>query len=177
MKSHTGGELSLGTGSVIAMSTKQKLNTTSSTEAELVGVSDSLGFNMWCTYFFKAQGQELGDGNVAIGDRNILYQDNESCIKLAKNGKASSTKRTRHIHIRYFAVTDRVKKQEIEIHYCPTKEMLGDFYTKPIQGSLYRKFRNSILGITEAEYLQYENDYNEAKQRSTSSRSNKSPVV
>ena len=121
MKSHTGGVMSLGTRAVIAMSKKQKLNTTSSTEAELVGVSDSLVFNMWCTYFFKAQGQELGDGNFTIGDRNILYQDNESCIKLSKNGKASSTKRTRHIHIRYFAVTDRVKKQEIEIHYCPTK--------------------------------------------------------
>ena len=169
--------MSLGTGAVIAMPTKQKLNTTSSTEADLVGVSDSLGFNIWCTYFFKSQGKELGDGNVAIRDRNILYQDNESCIKLAKNGKASSTKQTRHIHIRYFAVTDRVKKQDIEIHYFPTKEMLGDFYTKPIQGSLYRKFRNSILGIKEAEYLQYENDYNEAKQRSTSSRSKKSPVV
>ena len=36
MKSHTGGVMYLGTGAVISMSTKQKLNTTSSTEAELV---------------------------------------------------------------------------------------------------------------------------------------------
>ena len=176
MKSHTGGVMSLGKGAVMAMSTKQKLNTTSSTEAELVGVSDSLAFNMWCTYFFKAQGQAIGDGNVTIGGRNILYQDNESCIKLANNGKASSTKRTRHIHIRYFAITDRVAKKEIEIHYCPTEDMLGDFYTKPVQGSLYRKFRNNILGITEAEYLQYESDYNNAK-RSAISRSDISPVA
>ena len=42
MKSHTGGVMSLGTDALIAMSTKQKLNTTSSTEAELVGVGDSM---------------------------------------------------------------------------------------------------------------------------------------
>jgi len=60
MKSHTGVVMSLGTGALIAMWTKQKLNTTSSTEDELVGVSDSI-LNMWATYFFKAQGRGVGD--------------------------------------------------------------------------------------------------------------------
>jgi len=46
MKSHTGGVMTLGSGALIAMSAKQKLNTTSSTEAELVGVSDSMPFNL-----------------------------------------------------------------------------------------------------------------------------------
>ena len=53
MKSHTGTVMSLGYGALIALSMKQKLNTTSSTEAKLVGVSDSMPFNMWSTYFFK----------------------------------------------------------------------------------------------------------------------------
>lgn len=70
---------------------------TSSTEAKLVGVINSMPFNMWATYFFKAQGQDVTD--YKLGIQNILYQDNESCIKLANNGKASSTKRTRHINI------------------------------------------------------------------------------
>ena len=161
MKSHTGGVMTLGSGALIAMSTKQKLNTTSSTEAELVGVSDSLPFNIWAAYFIKAQG--LGVTDYKYGKRNILYQDNESCIKLANNGKASSSKRTRHINIRYFSITDRVKNKEIEIHHCPTEEMLGDFYTKPLQGSLYVKFRNRILGITEAECIEYKRAYYEAK--------------
>ena len=42
MKSHTGGMISFGTGSLFCKSTKQKLNTKSSTEAELVGASDYL---------------------------------------------------------------------------------------------------------------------------------------
>jgi hypothetical protein len=118
-------------------------------------------FNMWATYFSKAQG---GD----IGKRNILFQDNESCIKLATNGKASSSRRTRHIHIRYFAVTDRVKNKDIEIHYCPTKEMWGHYFTKPLQGSVFQKFHNCILGITDEEYRKYKEDYNIAKNRNVS---------
>ena len=93
-----------------------------------------------------------------MGKRNVLFQDNESCIKLANNGKASSSRRTRHINIRYFFVTDRVKNKEIEIHYCPTKEVIGDFFTKPLQGALFMKFRNSILGITAEDCPQYKED-------------------
>ena len=122
------------------MSTKQKLNTTSSTESEIVGASDSLPFNLWAAYLINAQ-----SSGYKFGKRNILYQDNESCIKHASNGKISSCKRTRHINIRYFAITDRMKNKEIEIHYCPTKEMLGDFYTKPLKlGRVMRHLRETF---------------------------------
>ena len=172
MKSHTGGVLTLGLGSgaLIAMSTKQKLNTTSSTEAELVAVSDSMPFNLWIKYFFAEQG--VGVDGYIMGKRNILYQDNESCIKLANNGKASSSKRTRHIHIRYFFVTDRVKGNELEIEYCPTEEMLGDFFTKPLTGPLFAKFRNNILGITEEDYRSYKEEYYKAKANNVTTKTN-----
>ena len=39
--SHKGAVMTLGEGSIIAMSRKQKLNTRSSTEAELVGADDA----------------------------------------------------------------------------------------------------------------------------------------
>ena len=42
MRGHTGGTMSMGKGCVISKFTKQKLNTTSSTEAELVGTYDVL---------------------------------------------------------------------------------------------------------------------------------------
>ena len=103
---------------------------------------DSTPFNMWATYFFKAQ--RYGASNYNLVKWNILYQENESCIKLANNGKSFSSKRTRHINIIYsFVVTDWVKNKELEIQHCPTKEMLGDFFTKPLQGALFTKFRNS----------------------------------
>ncbi len=42
MLSHTGGGLTMGRGFPIVSSTKQKLNTQSSTESELVGVDDMM---------------------------------------------------------------------------------------------------------------------------------------
>jgi hypothetical protein len=38
MRSHTGATMTLGSGVICSISTKQKINTCSSTEAELVGM-------------------------------------------------------------------------------------------------------------------------------------------
>jgi hypothetical protein len=75
-----------------------------------------------------------------------LLQDNKSPILLEKNGKASSGKRTRHINIQYFFITDWVNMKEISIGWCPTKKMVADFMTKPLQGSHFRNFRDCIMG-------------------------------
>ena len=138
MRSHTGGAVTLGRGCPIVTSTKQKLNTRSSTESELVGVDDLMPSILWTRKFLKAQGYDVSE--------NILYQDNKSSILLEKNGKASSSKRTRHISIRYFFVTDRIAKGELTIEWCPTANMIADFMTKPLQGALFRKFRDIVMG-------------------------------
>ncbi len=36
--------------------------------------------------------------------------------------------------------------KEISLHWCPTKEMIADFWTKPLQGSHFRKLRDYIMG-------------------------------
>ena len=115
MRSHTGGVLSLGQGATYSTSCRQKLGVKSSTEAELVGVSDIMAQVLWTRYFLEAQGFAVND--------SIIYQDNQSAILMEKNGRASSSKRTRHINIRYFFVTDRVANGEVSIEYCPTEEM------------------------------------------------------
>ena len=158
---------------VIGMSTKQKLNTKSSTEAELVGVDDALPLNIWSHYFLKWQGYHSMGLNPktqtesvgVLGEQNILYQDNTSSIKLEKNGKASSTKRTRHINIRYFTITDRVKKGEITIEYCPTGDMIADYFTKPLQGILFKRLRNLVMGVHETDFLEYKRAYYLAKDK------------
>jgi hypothetical protein len=138
MKSHTGGALSLGTGVIYGTSKRQKLNTKSSTEAELVGADDVMPQMLWTLYFLEAQGYKITD--------NILYQDNKSSILLETNGRGSSGKRTRHINVRYFFIADRVKSKEIRIEYCPTSIMIADYFTKPLQGLLFRQLRNMIMG-------------------------------
>ena len=77
---------------------------------------------------------------------DTLFEDNQSEIRMLKNGRNSCTGNSRHIHIRYFFLKDRVDKGEIKVEYCPTEQMLADFYTKPLQGSLFRKFRDVIMG-------------------------------
>jgi hypothetical protein len=68
------------------------------------------------------------------GQNNILFQDNKSAILLSKNGNASSSKRTKHVNIWYFFITDRVDKGDVSLVWCPTGDMIGDFMTKPLQG-------------------------------------------
>ena len=138
MRSHTGGTMSMGVGAIYSTSRRQKLNTTSSTTGELVSMADVLPQALWTRYFMEAQG---------YGVTTILNQDNQSAIKLAENGKASSGRATRHINIRYFFITDCIAKKEIGIQYCPTKEMVADYFTKPLQGELFYKFRDQIMGV------------------------------
>ena len=38
------------------------------------------------------------------------------------------------------------KKKESDVQYCPTKIMLGYFFTKLLQGALFRKFRDVVMG-------------------------------
>jgi hypothetical protein len=117
----------------------QKLVARSSTESELIGVYDVMPQIIWTGYFLKAQGLDVVE--------SILYQDNMSSILLEKNGRRSSSKRTRHINIRYFFVKDRVESKEVRIVHCPTKEMVADYFTKPLQGALFYKLRDYIMNV------------------------------
>ena len=137
-KSHTGGIMMMGDGAIQAVSKKQKLNTRSSTEAELVGVDDVLQLINWTRLFLSAQGYNVKD--------NILYQDNQSTIKMEVNGRKSAGKRSRALNIRYFFIADQVEKGSIRIEYCPTDKMIGDFMTKPLQGQKFKVFKKAILG-------------------------------
>ena len=139
MKSHTGAVGSLGRGAFSATSTKQKLNTKSSTEAELVGVDDVSHIIFWVRNFMNEQGYPITE--------NVIYQDNQSAMLLEKNGYKSVGKRSRHINIRYFFIKDRVERGEATIEYRPTDEMTADFFTKPLQGQKFKKFRDRILGM------------------------------
>ncbi|CAJ1959786.1 unnamed protein product [Cylindrotheca closterium] len=133
-KSHTGGTLTFGGGAAQVMSKKQKLNSRSSTEAELIAVDNVVTMLLWTKLFMKWQGYPI--------KKNILYQDNKSAILLEENGRKSAGKRSRAINIHYFFITDQVEKGNVKIEYCPTDNMIADFMTKPLQGEKFRKFRD-----------------------------------
>jgi len=108
----------------------------SSTEAELIGLSDCATQAIWTRNFLEQQGYKVGPATV--------YQDNMSTMQLAENGRSTS-ERTRHIHVRYYFIKDRIDSGEIEIKYMPTKLMIADILTKPLQGELFRALRAMLL--------------------------------
>ena len=79
-------------------------------------------------------------------DRNVLYQDNKSTILLLENGKQSAGKRLRALNIWYFFIHDQKEKGNINIEYCPTKQMWADPMTKPLQGSDFKYMADRLMG-------------------------------
>ena len=137
MKSHSGSVVSLGTGAVSAASTKQKINTKSSCEAELTAVADKIGKAIWIRNYLIDQGYEPGPV--------VLHQDNQATMQLLQKGYPASD-RTRHINIKYFFVKDLIGRNEVKIVYLETGDMVADGMTKPLQGDLFRRFRAKVQG-------------------------------
>ena len=70
----------------------------------------------------------------------------QSAMLLEPNGKASSSKRTKHINVQYYFVKDRIDSKEVTVEWCPTKDVVADFMTTPLQGAAFTKFRDHIMG-------------------------------
>ena len=87
---------------------------------------------------------------------SLIYQDNKSAMFLEKNGKASISKRTKHINVRYFFVKDKIANGEVVLEHGPTEVMWADINTKPKQGRAWIIFRSMLMGIPK--------DYDNAKE-------------
>ena len=106
---------------------------------EIVGADDFMPAICWTWYFMEAQGYQVLD--------NVLYQDNKSTILMERNGKALSSKHTKHINIWYFFITNQIAKGDLTVEWCLTGEMVGDYMTKPLQWVLFHKFHDQIMGM------------------------------
>ena len=134
-RSRTGVALMMSGACVGAWSSKQKLNTKSSTEAEIVGLSDGLPHVLWMRELVLAQGHELPPTKV--------HQDNQGVLTIMKQGRRPKH-RTKHLNIRHFFARDREQSGDIELCYCPTGDMVADVLTKPVTGELLRHM-NKLL--------------------------------
>jgi hypothetical protein len=137
-KSHSALVSTLGRGPISTSSSKQKIVTKSSTEAELVAESDFASPVLAHQAFLEAQGEPHGPA--------IIFQDNQSTMALLANG-ISKSDRTRHIDIRYFWTKERVDNGDLIITYLPTDEMVADILTKPLQGVKFVELRNRLLNL------------------------------
>lgn len=95
------------------------------------------------TYFLLgvAGGIHLNE-NFAAGLWNVLFLCRCSPLLLSN----CTMNRTHHINIQFFFIKDRISSGEIELEYCLTNQMVGDYFTKPLQGAAFFVFRKIIMG-------------------------------
>ena len=117
MKGHAGAHHN---GNRSYVSTESKIHAVSSTETDIISVGEKLPTHLWLRNFVIEQS---GDPSQV----RVLYQDNKSAILLQNKGRLSYCKGSKHIHIRYFFITDRIKQKEIRGEYCPTGAIVADF--------------------------------------------------
>ena len=132
----TGYVISLGGGPILASSSKQRHVTTSSGECELAGLYDGSTGVIWARDFLIELGYEVGPARI--------LHDNTSSIALAKKGHTSS-KRSRHFHVKHLFIADRIKDGEIEVEYCEGKRMRADILTKGVSGKVFNEMAGEIM--------------------------------
>ena len=136
-KSQSGCVVRVGGAPVLVISRKQKIVTKDSTEAELVALSDLVTEVERCDEFMREQGvQDL--------EVPVVYQDNTSTISLVVEGGGKP--RTKHMRVRQHLVKEKVDKKEVKIAYVPTKDMIADVLTKPLQGEAFGRLTEAIMG-------------------------------
>ncbi len=126
-KGQTGAYVTLGEGPIFVASSKQRIVSRSSTESEIVAVSDVVSNLIWIKDFLK---------HIGMNCHLKVYQDNISTMRILNKGKADG-KHTKHINIRYNFIKSYIEDGQLELVHIPTTNMLADLFTKAITGKLF----------------------------------------
>ena len=133
----TGVVIMMANCAIAGWSFKQKMVTRSSTESEIVALSDGITQVMWLRYFLTAQGYTLPPTTV--------YQDNSAVMALMRGGR-NTHQRTKHLDVRYFYARELEADGDICLEWLSTKHMIADIMTKPLQGSLFTTLTKQLTG-------------------------------
>jgi Reverse transcriptase (RNA-dependent DNA polymerase) len=136
-KSHTGCVITLGGGAIVTKCSKQKSVSRSSTEAELIGLCDSLPSILWVN--------ELLMNLKEISGPVIIYEDNLSTIAMSMKGR-SSKGMTKHLKVNYFLIKEYIDKGEVIMKHIRSEDMCADMLTKALTGFKYWKHLSTITG-------------------------------
>jgi len=112
-------------------SKKQTLVTLSSTEAEYIALCEAGKEALWLSQILK-------DFNEHVIEPPVIYEDNQSCIKMLQSEK--SCHRTKHIATKYHFIRDLYKQNDIAVKYCASGQMTADMLTKPLEAVKLRQF-------------------------------------
>ena len=118
-------------------SSQQKGVALSSTEAELVAISNSARKALWLRRLMESM-------KCSQNLPTVVFEDNQGCIAIAGNERI--TQRTSHIEVRHFFIRECVQNGEIKVEYCHTSDMAADLLTKPTVAATLVKLRE-LFGV------------------------------
>ncbi len=74
----------------------------------------------------------------------MIIEGNQACIALSRNSIVNN--RSKHIDITYHFNREKVESGEVDLKYCPTKEMIADVMTKPLPAPQHRELTMLMMG-------------------------------
>ena len=133
----TGGYTFMMNGAAVTWrSTKQKIVTLSSCEAEYVALSEAAQEAIWLMSLIKNVQNEKMEKPL------IIFEDNQSTIKTANN--MIQSERTKHIDVRHHFIREKVAEKRIEVKYLRTDDQIADIFTKSLQRVKHEKFTREL---------------------------------
>jgi hypothetical protein len=141
-KSHTGWTATVGRdGPAVGWgSSKQKGVAPSSTDGELVGLSDKAD-NLLVIE------SKLNFFGVKVSRPMTILQDNTSTITMSYMGRPSAHARRRYIDIRYFWLKQYLDNKTFELVYCASELMLADPLASIRGGQEFARFVRRLLTV------------------------------
>ncbi|CAI7856386.1 unnamed protein product [Closterium sp. NIES-53] len=121
-------------------SSKQKLVSLSSTEAEFIAACAATREGQYLP-------ELLDEAKFVMPNQFTLQCDNQSAITIAN--KPGFVNRTKHISLRYFFVKDATDKGRMRLVYCPTSDMAADSLTKKLTRQKFHHC-NQLSGLSES---------------------------
>ena len=122
-------------GAISWNSKKQPTVALSTTEAEYMAACEATKEAIWLRKL-------LTDLGYSPNSPTTIFQDNQSCIKLARNPMFHT--RSKHIDIRHHFIRETIENKSIDLTYCSTENMIADILTKPLARQKFEKFRPSL---------------------------------
>jgi len=129
--------MNMGSAAVSWSCKKQDTMATSSSEAEYISTWEAACEIVWLCRLL----QDLG---ISQAEVTSLFIDIQSTIKLAKNPVFHS--KTKHVDTKYHYIRSLIDKDVLKPVYCPSEDMISDFFMKPLGKIKFTKFRYE-LGI------------------------------
>lgn len=134
-KSNSGYVFKLYGATICWRSRKQPCVALSSTEAEYIALSEACQEGIWLMQLMK-------DFHVTDLSQMIIFEDNQSCIKLVKTERVGA--RSKHIDTKHHFIRDLMNDGRFVLEYCPSEMMMADILTKPLEAVKTQKFMTQL---------------------------------